>query len=64
VPTAKVANQIGGSALQLDIAAPDAVDRLISYLTERFGGVDVVIHNAGITRDNLLAKMTPEAWTR
>jgi 3-oxoacyl-[acyl-carrier protein] reductase len=59
---AKVANTIGGTALQLDIASPDAPEQLIGYVTERFGGVDIVIHNAGITRDKLLANMKPEAW--
>jgi 3-oxoacyl-[acyl-carrier protein] reductase len=59
---AKVANRIGGTALQLDIAAPDAAERLTSYLDERHGGVDIVVHNAGITRDKLLANMQPEVW--
>ena len=59
---AKVANTIGGTALQLDITSPDAPEQLIGFVTERFGGVDIVIHNAGITRDKLLANMKPEAW--
>jgi 3-oxoacyl-[acyl-carrier protein] reductase len=59
---AKVANKIGGTSLQLDIAAPDSAEKLIEYVTERHGGVDIVIHNAGITRDKLLANMKPETW--
>ena len=59
---AKVANRIGGSTLQLDIAEPRAADMVTEYLTERHGGVDIVIHNAGITRDKLLANMKPEQW--
>ena len=59
---AGVANRIGGTALQLDIAAPDAPAELTRYLTERFGGVDIVVHNAGITRDKLLANMKPAQW--
>jgi 3-oxoacyl-[acyl-carrier protein] reductase len=58
----EVANRIGASTLQLDIAAPGAADRLAGYLDERHGGVDIVVHNAGITRDRLLANMTPAQW--
>ncbi|WP_019812730.1 3-oxoacyl-ACP reductase [Saccharomonospora saliphila] len=57
-----VANRAGGSALQLDITADDAPARLARYLTERHGGVDVVVHNAGITRDKTLGKLSESAW--
>ncbi len=59
---AKVANRIGGSALQLDITAPDAPSRLATHLQERYGRVDIVVHNAGITRDKLLANMDADRW--
>ena len=59
---AEVANRIGGSTLQLDIAAAGAADRLAEYLTERHGGVDIVVHNAGITRDRLLVNMSAQLW--
>jgi 3-oxoacyl-[acyl-carrier protein] reductase len=59
---ARVANSIGGTAVQLDIAAADAPERLITHLRARHGGIDVLIHNAGITRDKLLVNMTPERW--
>ncbi|EHR53814.1 short-chain alcohol dehydrogenase like protein [Saccharomonospora marina XMU15] len=58
----EVANRIGGSALQLDITAADAPERLAGYLTERHGGVDVVVHNAGITRDKTLGNLGDSAW--
>lgn len=57
-----VANRIGGSTLQLDIAAPDAADVVTDYFPQRHGGLDIVVHNAGITRDKLLANMKPEQW--
>ncbi|MHA6796959.1 3-oxoacyl-ACP reductase [Pseudonocardia bannensis] len=59
---AAVANRTGGTALQLDITADDAAARLPAYLRDRHGGVDIVVHNAGITRDKLLANMDPERW--
>jgi 3-oxoacyl-[acyl-carrier protein] reductase len=59
---AKVANRIGGSTLQLDIAAADAPDRLLAHLAAHTDGLDILIHNAGITKDKLLANMKPEQW--
>ena len=57
-----VANDIGASTLAVDIAADDAPARIAAHLRQRFGGVDIVVNNAGITRDKLLANMKPEAW--
>ncbi|WP_369140443.1 3-oxoacyl-ACP reductase [Modestobacter versicolor] len=59
---AEVANEVGGTALQLDITAADAGTRLVDHLRERHGGVDVVVHNAGITRDKLLVNMDAARW--
>ncbi|WP_448611105.1 3-oxoacyl-ACP reductase [Geodermatophilus sp. URMC 60] len=59
---AEVANEIGGTAFQLDITTPDAAQRLIAHLRGRHGGVDVVVHNAGITRDKLLVNMDAARW--
>ncbi|HKN55819.1 MAG TPA: 3-oxoacyl-ACP reductase [Amycolatopsis sp.] len=58
----KVANQVGGSALQLDITSANAPEKLSEYLKERHDGVDIVVHNAGITRDKTLGKMSETAW--
>jgi 3-oxoacyl-[acyl-carrier protein] reductase len=57
-----VANQVGGSSLQLDITAGGAPERLAEHLTARYGGVDIIVHNAGITRDKTLGKMTEGGW--
>ena len=59
---ARVANRNGGTALQLDITAPDAAQRLLAHLRERHGRLDVLVHNAGITRDKLLANMDGDRW--
>ncbi len=57
-----VCQRIGGVPLALDIAADGAPAQLAAFLKERFGGVDIVVHNAGITRDKTLAKMDAAAW--
>ena len=58
----EVANRVGGSALQLDITAHEAPERLVEYVQERHGGLDAIVHNAGITRDKTLARMTDDHW--
>ncbi|WP_018785479.1 3-oxoacyl-ACP reductase [Micromonospora sp. CNB394] len=59
---AAVANDIGGSAVQLDLTAPDAPTRLAEHLASRHGRVDAVVHNAGITRDKTLGRMDADRW--
>ncbi|MDQ4010128.1 MAG: 3-oxoacyl-ACP reductase [Actinomycetota bacterium] len=56
---AAVTNRIGGSALQCDITAADAPHRIAVQLRR---GVDVVVHNAGITRDRTLGRMSDAEW--
>jgi 3-oxoacyl-[acyl-carrier protein] reductase len=57
-----VANDVRGSALQLDLTAADAPAKLAAYIKERHGRVDVVVHNAGITRDKTLGRMSEDRW--
>ena len=52
--------QLNGSALAFDIAAPEAPAQIAAALDEL--GVDIVVHNAGITKDKTIAKMTDTAW--
>ncbi|MFW2387824.1 MAG: 3-oxoacyl-ACP reductase [Polyangiales bacterium] len=61
-PCSKVAQRIGGSTLLVDITDADAPERIAGELKERFGGVDVVVHNAGVTRDKTLGRMKVDAW--
>lgn len=49
----------GGTALPLDITAPDAGERIAAALPD---GLDVLVHNAGITRDRKLANMSADRW--
>ncbi len=56
------ANKVGGTALPLDVSAPDAAAKLAEHALARHGGVDIVVNNAGITRDKLLANMDDARW--
>ncbi|MDG4857318.1 3-oxoacyl-ACP reductase [Streptomyces sp. T-3] len=57
---AKVAERLGGTALALDITADDAGERMAAALPD---GLDVLVHNAGITRDRKLANMAVDRWS-
>jgi 3-oxoacyl-[acyl-carrier protein] reductase len=59
----RVVGSIGGSSLLLDITGDDAPGRIAAHLREARGGVDVVVHNAGVTRDKTLGRMTEDLWT-
>jgi 3-oxoacyl-[acyl-carrier protein] reductase len=66
-PAEEVAQQIkeaGGDAITVgaDISKPEDVDRLIKQTVEKWGGIDVLVNNAGITRDTLIMRMKPEQW--
>ncbi|MFW6051786.1 MAG: 3-oxoacyl-ACP reductase [Myxococcota bacterium] len=61
-PVSQVAREIGGSVLLADVSDPDAPRQIAEELQNRHGGVDVVVHNAGVTRDKTLGKMKPELW--
>jgi len=45
--------------IQVDVANRESVQRLIDITVETYGGIDILINNAGITRDAMLAKMEP-----
>ena len=57
----KVASEISGSALTVDITSDDA-GKEIAEAAQKRGGLDAVIHNAGITRDKTLANMDEKQW--
>jgi 3-oxoacyl-[acyl-carrier protein] reductase len=58
----RVMSAIGGSELLLDVTAIDAPQRIAAHAQEHHGGLDIVVHNAGITRDKRLANMRTDAW--
>lgn len=49
-------------ALQADVSQADQVENLISETQKKWGRIDVLVNNAGITRDTLLLRMKPEDW--
>ena len=57
----RVASEIGGSTLAIDITAADAGEKIKAAAAAQ-GGLDIIVHNAGITRDKTLANMKPEMW--
>ncbi|UNS98323.1 3-oxoacyl-ACP reductase [Streptomyces tubbatahanensis] len=56
----RVADRLGGTALPLDITAGDAGARIVEALPD--GRLDVLVHNAGITRDRRLVNMPADRW--
>ena len=59
---ASVSADTGGSDLAVDITAEDAPTRIAEHLLREHGGVDIVVHNAGVTRDKTLGRMTDQLW--
>ena len=62
--TVKEINKAGAEAIavQADVSQSDEVDNLIKSTLDKFGRVDVLVNNAGITKDTLLLRMKPEQW--
>jgi len=57
-----VMNELDGDHLMLDITAKDAPQRIAKHVKDTYGGVDVVVHNAGITRDKRLMNMKGDGF--
>lgn len=53
---------IAGRGLALDVSSDDSVSQCLSLIEESFGLPQIVVNNAGITRDNLLMRMKSEEW--
>jgi 3-oxoacyl-[acyl-carrier protein] reductase len=53
-----LAAEIGGRAIQADVSSPEDARRLV----DEAGDVDVLVNNAGLTRDGLLARMSDDDW--
>ena len=55
-------NNILGKGMKLNVTDNDQITDLIKSITEDYGSVDILINNAGITRDNILVRMKEEEW--
>lgn len=62
--TAAAVHALGRQALavQGDVSRPEAADALVKAALEAFGKVEILVNNAGITRDDLIMRMSVEAW--
>lgn len=49
-------------AIKCDVSKYDEVEKAIDKIVEEFGSIDVVVNNAGITKDNLILKMDESEW--
>jgi 3-oxoacyl-[acyl-carrier protein] reductase len=56
------AANIGGRGMKLDVCDAGEVDAVVATIEKDFGAVNVLVNNAGITRDNLLMRMKDEEW--
>jgi 3-oxoacyl-[acyl-carrier protein] reductase len=54
----QLAAEIGGAAVLADVSSPDDARRLV----DEAGDIDVLVNNAGLTRDGLLARMSDDDW--
>ncbi|MEV8510779.1 3-oxoacyl-ACP reductase [Dactylosporangium sp. NPDC051484] len=59
----RVANDVKGTALQLDLTTEDAPRRLADFIATRHVHADIFVHNAGITRDKTLGRMEEGQWS-
>lgn len=55
---------VKGSAVKADVSKAEEVDRMIGEIKKDFGSIDILINNAGITRDGLFIGMKEKDWDR
>ncbi|MGL5040067.1 MAG: 3-oxoacyl-ACP reductase FabG, partial [Aeromonas sp.] len=51
-----------GCGMALNVTDPDSIEAVFTAIKTRFGDIDILINNAGITRDNLLMRMKDDEW--
>jgi 3-oxoacyl-[acyl-carrier protein] reductase len=57
-----IASEVGGVALQADVSDPDEAQALVERVEGELGEIDVLVNNAGVTRDTLIARMSDDDW--
>ena len=55
-------NKISGKGIKLDVTDNEQISSLIKSVNAEFGPIDILINNAGITRDNILLRMKDDEW--
>jgi 3-oxoacyl-[acyl-carrier protein] reductase len=55
-------NNILGKGMKLNVTDNEQISDLLKNITEDYGSVDILINNAGITRDNILVRMKEDEW--
>ena len=55
-------NNILGKGMRLDVTDNEQISNLLKNIAENYGSVDILINNAGITRDNILVRMKEDEW--
>ncbi len=55
-------NSILGKGMKLNVTDNNQITELLKAISDEFGSVDILINNAGITRDNILVRMKAEEW--
>lgn len=56
------AAEVSGQGMTLDVTDAQATEALVKSITEQHGAINILINNAGITRDNLFMRMKDEEW--
>ena len=55
-------NKVSGKGIKLNVTDNEQIASLIKSVNEDFGSIDILINNAGITRDNILLRMKEDEW--
>ncbi len=56
------ANGVNGTGMALNVTDNEQIESVMKAITDEYGAVDILINNAGITRDNLLMRMKEDEW--
>ncbi|UJF20119.1 3-oxoacyl-ACP reductase FabG [Vibrio sp. SS-MA-C1-2] len=51
-----------GKGMMLDVTSPESVESVLKAIKEQFGDIEILVNNAGITRDNLMLRMKEDEW--
>jgi len=61
--SARFTGDMKGKGMTLDVVNQDDITSVVKAVTDEYGPIDILINNAGITRDTLMLRMKEEAWS-